>query len=553
MKVVTAEQMRRIDRVAIEERGIPGIDLMEAAGGRLAVAVMDHVEPGLVVVLAGGGNNGGDGFVAARHLAQAGYTVVVIPVLGTDNLRGDAALAWERLPRDRVQVRELPGDDAALRDLLADADAIVDAMLGTGARLPLRPPVDAIVRAINASGTPVVAADIPTGLDADGGVQSQDYPIVHAALTVTFGLPKVGMLSARGVAVCGHVRVESINFPRDLLEDESLSRETVTLEEVARLLPPRPASGHKGTFGSVVICGGSRFLPGAAIIASIGAMRSGAGMVRLHAPAPVMVAASCQLPEVMLSAAGAQFDEHLGVICDGSAKHERPASRGERGGGDLTAQRECAYCQTGRETCDFCALLESADALVVGPGIGLHEDTAAFLAQVLPAFDGPIVIDADALKLLASSAELRSMIRPHMVLTPHPGEMARLLGCDIPAVQADRWGAVRHCADEWNATVVLKGYSPLVATPESPVITHIPAGSTALSKGGSGDLLAGLIGGLLAQGLPPRQAVVFATFVGGLASDLLARDRSPRATLIRDVADFLPAAFRQLENAQRAR
>ncbi len=314
MRVATAEQMRRIDRVAIDERGIPGIDLMEAAGERIASAVMDHIEPGLVVVLAGVGSNAGDGFVVARRLARACYPVAIVPVLGTDKFTGDAAIAWECLPDEGVQLCELPDEDDALLDLLRDADAIVDAMLGTGSRLPLRPPLDRVVRIANMSGTPIIAADIPTGLDADGAPQRDDDPIIRAALTVTIGLPKVGMLSPRGVASCGHVRVEAIQFPRDLLDDANITRATMTLHDAARLLPPRPASGHKGTFGGVLICGGSRFLPGAAILASVGAMRSGAGMVRLHAPAPVMVAASSQHPELMLSAAGAEFPEHLGVI-----------------------------------------------------------------------------------------------------------------------------------------------------------------------------------------------------------------------------------------------
>ncbi len=526
MKVATAAEMRRIDRVAIEERGISGIDLMESAGWAIARAVMDHVEPGLVVVLAGSGNNAGDGFVAARRLVEAGYSAVVVPVMGSGALTGDAAIAWGHMPLDRVRVTPLPTEDAPLLDLLRDADALVDAMLGTGARLPLRTPVDRVVRVANASGTPIIAADIPTGLSADGVHQSEEEPVIRAALTVTIGLPKVGMLGARGVACCGHVRVEALQFPRDLLEDPDIRHATLTLEESARLLPPRPASGHKGTFGNVLVCGGSRFLPGAAILACHGALRSGAGMVRLHAPAPVMLAASCQLPEVMLSEAGASWSENLGpVTCCGSRDD----------------------CERGRDVCDLCALLESADVLVLGPGLGLHSESGEFLAQVMESFPGPMVLDADALKLLAGSEALKRLMSPRMVLTPHPGEMARLLGGGIASVQMDRWGAAQRCAEAFGATVVLKGFGPLVASPDTREILHVPAASTALSKGGSGDLLAGLIGGLLAQGLAPRQAAILGSFVGGLASDLLARDRSPRATIIRDVAEFLPAAFRKLE------
>lgn len=517
MKVVTADQMREIDRRSIRERGIDGLDLMTDAGRTVAHAVADlQPEAGPVLVLCGKGNNGGDGFTAARFLSKAGYPTTVMLVLGRPDPDSDASRAFDQLDPRHVEVVAYSGlEDLEAR--LEDADVVVDALLGTGARAPLRDPLPAVIAAVNASRLPVVAADLPTGLDADDGLApsaSSDPadPIIHAAITVTMGLPKVGLLSARGVRAAGRVRVEPLRFPRDLLGDPAITRSTLMVREAAHLLPPRPLDGHKGTFGTVLVCAGSRSMPGAAMLATLGALRGGAGLVRLMAPRPVLDTVSGQLPEALLVGAGFAFDDTLGPL-----------------------DRE------GLE-----AMLDNTDAVIVGPGMTKGEAAAEFLAQLLSAVRVPIVVDADALNIVAAHDAMR--LPANAIATPHPGEAARLLGAYVAEVQGARWRAAPDLVERLGCTVILKGYGSLVAAPGRDT-THIPTGNTALARGGSGDVLAGVLGSLLAQGMEPHDAARLGAFVCGLAADRALDDASPRGVLTREIAAALPRAWRELDKA----
>lgn len=511
MNVVSAAQMREIDRVAIEQRGIPGIDLMEAAGRAVAQACIDTLpEPGPVVVLCGRGNNGGDGFVAARWLARSGCDVHVVPALGLDGLRGDAQLALERLQCEAVRFHELSGREA-LAALLQDADAAIDALLGTGATGELRPPVDWIVDELNASRIPVIAADLPTGLDADTGAGER---VVRAAVTVAIGLPKFGMLSPRGVDCCGAVRVERIGFPADLLDDAAHPSRTLTLREAAAMLPARPRDAHKGTFGTAAILAGSRDMPGAAVLCGIGALRSGAGLVRVATVASNRALVATQLPEVLLSALP---EDESGAIAAGAA-HALEEALGE------------------------------ADAAVAGPGCSTHAGFQATLAALLQRSSATAVLDADALNVLARRPEFRLSLSPSTILTPHPAELGRLLGRSVADIQGDRWSAAREASKVLGCIVVLKGFGTLVAEPGGRV-AHVPSGNTALARGGSGDVLAGMIGGLRAQGVDAERAAVLGAFVCGLAADIAVRERSARGLTTREIAECLPLAWREIERA----
>lgn len=509
MNVVTAAEMREIDRLAIETRGIPGVELMERAGAAIAQAYADTLpERGPVVVLCGRGNNGGDGFVAARWLARSGYDVHVVPVLGTNELRGDAREAFERLKPEPVPIHDLPPRDG-LRELLRDADGAVDAMLGTGASGALRAPLDWIVEELDASRIPVVAADIPTGLDADTG---EGAIAVRAAVTVAIGLPKFGMLTPNGVDRCGAVRVERIGFPDDLLDSSECLSRTITLREAAALLPPRLRDGHKGTFGTAAIVAGSRAMPGAATLCGIGALRSGAGLVRVATVECNREIVAAQLPEVLLST---MPEDGAGAIGNANAVAED---------------------------------VEAADAIVVGPGCGTGAGFQAALASLLPRIAGKGVLDADGLNVLAKRIEMRPSLAPQTIVTPHPAELARLLGVSTAEVQADRWRIARRAAKDLRCVVVLKGFGTLVAEPNGRVC-HVPSGNTALSRGGSGDVLAGMIGGLRAQGLAPANAAILGAFVCGLAADIAVRERSARGLTTREVAECIPLAWREIERA----
>lgn len=512
MKLVTAQQMREIDRQTIEERGISAADLMERAGKAIAKGVAEFTEPGLVVVLCGKGNNGGDGFVAARVLAENGFQVVVIPVLGTEGFSAEAQQAFNLLEHSRGKILPLP-DQEALLNLLQNAEALVDALLGTGSKPELKAPLDWVVSAMNSSNVPIIATDIPTGLDATTGAISTEA--VRAALTVTIGLPKLGMISVPGVEHCGQVRVEPIQFPPDLLNHPSLNYETVKLTDVAQLLPPRPLDSNKGTYGLVAICAGSRWMPGAATLAARGAVRSGVGLVRLYVPNSILEYVAPHLPEALLFGHDEDYHETLTPLNDDEWE-------------DLAMK---------------------TTALVVGPGMGQSLAAKDFLAQLLSRVHIPTVIDADALNLLALHDDLRKRVHSNCLLTPHPGELARLLGIEIKQVQENRWKAAEQAREAFGCTVILKGFGTLVAPAgQTESIVHIPSGNTALSRGGAGDVLAGLLGGLLAQGMSSRDAGVLGTFLWGLAADLLVRKGSSRGLTIPDCIEALPQAFRELEN-----
>lgn len=505
MKLVTADQMREIDRVSIEERGISGIQLMTAAGRAIALDVADNLEMGSVVLLCGKGNNGGDGFIAARFLHRAGWKAVVVIV--DEPQQGDARTAWEQLPPE-IEIRSFSdlNDPVAY---FAGFDAAVDALLGTGTKGRPRPPFDAIIEALNAARIPVFSADIPSGLHPDNGTAEL---AVRAARTITMGLPKVGMVSGDGPSYCGSIRVEPLDFPADLLAAEDSPYNTMSPVEAAALLPNRPRDGHKGTFGMLLVAAGSDPMPGAAVLAAGGALRAGCGLVRVLTTPVVRSAVANHLPEVILTEVPS------------SGPYLVPMAAEERE-----------------------QILLRVTAIAAGPGIGTNEKTGKFLASLLETETHlPMVIDADALNLLADDPVLADKLTPRCVLTPHPGEMGRLLGVPTSDVQADRWTAARDAAKKFGCIVLLKGYGTIVAEPDG-TATHIPSGNTAWARGGSGDVLTGVIGSLLAQGCKPADAAKLGAFVHGLAADIYTRDRSPRGATTTEIAALLPMAFRELE------
>lgn len=508
MKLVTADQMREIDRRSIEERGIPAVRLMELAGRSIAMDVSEAFPPSRIAVLCGQGNNGGDGYVAARHLKRFGWDVTLIAVTDPEKLKGTAREAFDQLPPE-IPVHPW-GPLKEMADLLARQDVAVDALLGTGARGAPRPPFDEVIDTLNGAHLPVFSADIPSGLDPDSGEGDR---VVKAHRTITMGLPKIGLVRRNGPDCSGYVRVEALEFPPDLLKADDSPFETLTMSEAALLLPDRPLDGHKGTFGLVAIAAGSSQMPGAAILTGLGAVRSGVGLVRMIVPDEIRQGVLQALPEVLLNRAGV----------------------GENG------------LENG-EHIDW----ERVRALIVGPGMGTGAEAARFLQVVLETCEVPLVLDADALNLIARDANFLGKLPATTILTPHPGELARLLGLSISEIEKDRWGAASQAAIRFGAIVVLKGRGTLVAHPDGRV-THVGSGNTALARGGSGDLLAGLIGGLLAQGCEGWRAALLGVFLHGLAADHLLREGySPRGVRILEVANQIPFAFKELESARLA-
>ncbi len=505
MKLLTAAQMREVDRRTIEEWGITGATLMEKAGCAIALDVAEHFPTGRAVVLCGKGNNGGDGFVAARYLANAGWAVTVVYTEPPSS--GDPNAMWNRLPEsvDRRGFAEL-ADPA---DFLREFDIAIDALLGTGTSGRPRPPFDALIEALNSARLPVFSADIPSGLHPDDGTAEL---AVRAFRTITMGRPKIGMVRADGPVYTGTVRVEELDFPQELFEAAGSQDHTMTMAEAAALLPPRPRDAHKGTFGLLLLAAGSVTMPGAAVLAAEGALRGGCGLVRLVSPRPVARIAAGHHPEILLSDAPTE-ESHLVPLPESLLNNA----------------------------------LEKATALAIGPGIGTFHSTSEFLAQLLDSASVPAVLDADALNLIARDRDLRNLVSPNHILTPHPGEISRLLSRPAADIQADRWRAVREAAAAFHCVVLLKGAGTLVAEPGGEV-THIPSGNTAWSRGGAGDVLTGLLGSLLAQGLPPYDAARLGAFVHGISADVYTEHNSSRGATTRDLAACLPKAFRRLED-----
>jgi len=499
MKLVTSQEMRAIDAAAVGEYGIPGIVLMENAGLRVVEAVCEALTPGgRVVVTCGHGNNGGDGLVVARHLLNRGVDVRVMLLAKGSDLAGDAAANHGIARKMGVPILEAPST-RALNAAAESADLLVDAILGTGVKGKAHGAALAAVRATRRCRGRIIAVDIPSGVSADDGALLGEA--VRAEVTVTLGLPKIGLYTYPGRGYCGDIHVVDIGLPRPLLISPGLRTNLTTTEEAARRLPTRPPDAHKGDFGRVVILGGSPGFTGAPCLAAEGALRVGAGLVTVGCAESLNPILEAKLTEAMT----------------------RPLP-------------ETPQSALGRDSVsDALGLCAQADAVVLGPGLSRHPEAAAFARAVIHSVAAPLVVDADALTALAGDlAPLRTRRGP-TVLTPHPGEMSRLCSTTIAAVQSDRLGWCRRLADETGAVAALKGAGTVVAAPDGEAWVN-PTGSSALATGGTGDVLAGAIAGLLAGGADALSASVAAVYYHGAAADLAESRTSGRGVTAGDVA-----------------
>ncbi len=519
MRIVTGEEMLSLDKAAIQEYGIPTASLMERAGVEVARSVVRLLEPALscagarIHILCGKGNNGGDGMVAARTLANWGARVRVF-ILGDRQALGAGAAVFARSV-ERMGIPIHPINERELKKLaysLRTADVIVDAMLGIGSRETLRPLYAKAVAAVNASERPVIAVDLPTGVDANTGATMGDA--VRAARTVTFGLPKLGLLVDPGREYAGTIEVAEVGFPQPLLVDVQIQRTWIRAEEARRMLRPRPDRGHKGTFGRVIAVAGSLGMAGAASLVLRGALRAGAGLVTWAGPRALLDTVQRAVPEATAIPLPGDPDK----LCT-------------EGIGRVLGE------------------LRAGDVIALGPGIGRGEDVKEAVCHLLAQLDVPAVVDADALNALATlAAEERKALtsdRPR-VFTPHPKEAARLLGCESVDVQADRLGSVQRLAEQWGATVLLKG-SPTLIHDEAGRLGINSSGDVSLATGGTGDVLTGVVAALMAGGHGPWDAAALAAFLHGRAGELAGAAKSRYATVASDVVNALPAAFREVE------
>ena len=511
MRLVTAAEMQALDSRAINELGIPGIVLMENAGRLTTEALVGHYgnpRAKTVTIFAGPGNNGGDGLVIARHLHQKGCNVRIYFLVSADKLKGDAAANLKIIKHLDISCEEILNSNTAEKIKLDNSQVVVDALFGTGLKREIHGHFATIIEQINQCGRPIVSVDIPSGLNSDNGQILGSA--VRADLTVTYGQAKLGQFCHPGTELCGRLEIVDIGIPPRLTDEAEIRAEALT-SAVNDFLPRRPQAGHKGTFGHVLAVAGSSGKTGAALLSVKAALRSGTGLVSLCVPRSLNCIFETSLPEAMTIPL-TETEKHILTVENGKAIQEAAQDK---------------------------------KAIILGPGLGTHPKTIALVRDLYRRLKQPMVVDADALNSLAMIQKMENA-SGERILTPHPGEMARLIGRSTREIQADRVNKARDFAVSHQVYTILKGAGTVIAGPDGKIAIN-QTGNPGLATGGSGDVLAGLVAGLLAQGLSPWQAACLGVYLHGLAADqLVARLGINSGFLAGELADELPAAMAQI-------
>jgi len=517
VKVATARQMAELDRVTIEEYGIPSLVLMENAGrsctDRILRILQDKVvapEEASVAVVCGRGNNGGDGMVIARHLVNRGVYVEVFLLSEVEDLSTDARTQYEIIKKMDVECRFVRDQEGVedLRTFLEEVHLCVDGILGTGLSSPLQGIVRDVVETINLSMATVFAVDVPSGIDATSGRILGEA--IRADFTGTFGLLKLGQVLLPGSIHCGETDIYDIGIPSKAVFDSGIKTEALEERMVKSMLSIRPPDFHKGVAGRVYIVGGSPGMTGAPCLAGLAAMRMGAGLITVVVPKQLRPVVEAKLMEVM----------SVGVE-DGGTGHFR-----KEGIPDLLEK------------------MPRADFVVLGPGLGMYGEAAEFMAEIVPRIRVPFLIDADGLNALAGQVGILRKAGAPCIVTPHPGEMSRLTGESIEAIEASRIGSAQHFAEEENVTVILKGARTIIATAKGDVFINT-TGNPYMASGGMGDALTGMVAALASQGLSPIDAACAGVFLHGMSADILVRKHPMSAVSATDVLGNIREALRQ--------
>ncbi|ABB32112.1 carbohydrate kinase, YjeF related protein [Geobacter metallireducens RCH3] len=512
MKVVTGETMQRMDRRSIEEFGIPGIDLMENAGQGCAAAIIERFGPAagrMVLVVAGKGNNGGDGYVIARLLQQEGWEVQTVVLALREEIAGDAKVNLDRLDPETVMFSPPPAGLAPFAPHLERASVIVDALFGTGLKSEVQGSFAEAINLLNAAGKPVVAVDIPSGIDA--GTGRTLGVAVKADVTVTFALAKLGHVLYPGAELCGDLRVVDIGIPLQVAADAE-GYDFVDHGTACRLVRPRDRRAHKGSFGHCLVVAGSTGKTGAAAMAANSAVRAGSGLVTLAVP------------------------ERLNAILEMKTTEAMTLPLPDGGAGRLVQDSAPALLEA----------IGGKSAVALGPGISWHLDTARLIRHLVTKIETPLVIDADGLNALSEDPAILQRKRSNcIVLTPHPGEMARLTGTSTAIIEADRIAAAREFAEQNGVYMILKGARTVIAAPDGRVAIN-GSGNPGMASGGMGDVLTGILASLLGQGYEPFDACRLGVFIHGHAADLVAADKGEIGMSAVDVQERLPWAFKTL-------
>ncbi len=516
MKIVSAEEMREIDRQASQNFGIASLILMENAGIRVVEAAETFLKNGFqsrVVIVAGKGNNGGDGLVVARHLLNSGIMVDTFLLGNPGEMTPDTLVNYEILRKMGANLFPLQDEEGINRLLLLtlSADLIIDALYGISFRGRLNEFDSQVVSILNQSQKPIVAVDIPSGVEADSGRVKGEA--VKASWTVTLALPKMGLLVEPGCSYAGRVTVADISIPSTLLSDKGIKTNLLTEDLVKGFFPPRSRESHKGTYGHALIIGGSVGMVGAVMLSSAAALAVGAGLVTAAVPESLLPIVEGGLAEVMTAPLAETSQKSV-------ALEALPAIEN---------------------------LLGTVSVCAIGPGMSRYPEAKAIVRFVLERSGIPVVIDADGLYALGEDMSVLENRQIPIVLTPHPGEMSRLLGTTVGELQSRRLKVACEASSDWGVTVVLKGSRTVVAQPNGETYLNV-TGNPGMATAGSGDVLTGVIAGLIAQGMRPNDAAGIGVYLHGKAGDLVKESRGERGMAASDLVRALPEVIKGFED-----
>ncbi len=541
MKLYRAEEIRKFDQIAIEKLGIPGVVLMENAGRGAAEFLLEKVPSDIlqrgIAVFAGAGNNGGDGYVIARHLRDKGFPCRIFLTAPREKIRGDADINLKILENTGETILPChgPEDFEKYRPLLSESGVIVDALFGTGLKRELKGwPAELIERLNSLRGPVKMAVDIPSGLDANTGWPK---PIAFRAdLTPTFAGAKIGLLLPQAAPYVGELRVIPIGIPQKVLDEGKEVAQTNAEFELQMHWKRREFNAHKGTYGHLLIVGGQLGKAGAPLLSGLAAMRSGVGLATLACEESVTSRIEGIFPDLMCES----FPD---LLQDDDLENSIPW----RELGEFEAFPPQVKENALKAWEKIRELSENKTALLIGPGFGQSATRKALLLAILDNYKGTVIVDADGLNLLAGNLSPLKKREFPLILTPHPGEMGRLLGIGAREVQRDRLSSAEKLAAETGATAVLKGARTVIASPTGKLWINL-TGNPNLAKAGTGDVLAGIISALAARGLEPTIAARIGVFVHGRAADRLLERESQHSLLPRDLIEILPRVFKEWEN-----
>lgn len=508
--VVTASEMAEMDRTTIEQIKIPGIVLMENAGRGVVTEIenfLSEVAEKQIVIFCGKGNNGGDGYVIARHLYNQGARVAVLLAGEKQKIKGDALINLKILENMGIKVSEVFSLDQI--PSFSHIDLIVDALLGTGMTGPVVGFLGELIDFMNNLDAPIISVDLPSGMETDTG--DIHGACIKAEMTVTMAHLKTGLLFSPARDLAGEIIVVDISVPPEVSDRLHGHRFLLEPEDIRSRLPQRQLDAYKTNCGKVVVFAGSVGMTGAATLTSISSLRAGAGLTKLGIPVSLNPILEQKLTEVMTVPLAETNQQSLSL----KAKDE------------------------------ISELLAWADVLAVGPGLSTHPDTVELVKWLLTAVNKPMVLDADGLNALTKSPRLIKEYPAELIITPHPGELARLINLSIADIEKDRLKVARKFAKEWGKVIVLKGGPTIIAAPNGDLFIN-STGNPGMATGGSGDVLTGIIAGLLAQKLSALDATLVGVYLHGLAGDIAAEDLSQMGMMAGDICYYLPAAIKEL-------